>query len=371
MSVWHVNGQWQIKYGRNTAPSLWSGSIKLVNLVHVGLVQVWGQCYETEKCSIASSGVQWLTCAPLDKIKCGNWKRFKNTTWPKSRKRSSYFVWFWAGVMQSTSQPQKCPVIHKYHLEYELCLNVFSGHCTSYQLFTIYNSSHVKVRFGRSHTKAWTWRFQRVKLQGRWSVVLLHSPTLIQQSAATTQLLNVPVNTHKGNLAYKPSHVTVLSGERWEERKPMKSGPTWQTWDVQYVSGGRCFWIWEISVDYSSKNGTFLHPETISTNWLAVYLKEKGKCLPNILKQKYRHFFLTYSRPWHALHCLLCICNSDLPTTTFSTKEVFFAFYSLYRIPTGALFRPLLLRCVHTYISSSPSDTKPGCISHILEKRGT
>lgn len=117
--------------------------------------------------------------------------------------------------MQSTSQPQKCPVIHKYHLEYELCLNVFSGHCTSYQLFTIYNSSHVKVRFGRSHTKAWTWRFQRVKLQGRWSVVLLHSPTLIQQSAATTQLLNVPVNTHKGILAYKPSHVTVLSGERW------------------------------------------------------------------------------------------------------------------------------------------------------------
>lgn len=81
------------------------------------------------------------------------------------------------------------------------------------------------------------------------------------------------------------------------------------------------------------KNGTFLNPETISTNWLAVYLKEKGKCLPHILKQKYRHifFFLTNSRPWHALHCLLCICNSDLPTTRFSTKEVFFCV--LFLIP--------------------------------------
>lgn len=59
-------------------------------------------------------------------------------------------------------------------------------------------------------------------------------------------------------------------------------------------------------------------------NVLAVYLNKKGKCLSHTHKQKYRHNSLTSSRPWHALHCLLWICNSDSPTTRFSTKKRFF-----------------------------------------------
>lgn len=83
----------------------------------------------------------------------------------------------------------------------------------------------------------------------------------------------------------------------------------------------------------NKKNGTFLHSETISTNWLAVYLKEKGKCLPHTLKQKYRHYFLTSSRPWHALHCLLWILTY-LPQDSVQKSFFFFAFCPLYQIQT-------------------------------------
>ena len=55
------------------------------------------------------------------------------------------------------------------------------------------------------------------------------------------------------------------------------------------------------------KNGTFLDLETIPTNAVAACLKEKGKYLPHIPKQKYRHNFFDMFKTLHALHCLLCI----------------------------------------------------------------
>lgn len=87
-----------------------------------------------------------------------------------------------------------------------------------------------------------------------------------------------------------------------------------------------------------------------STNWLAVYLKEKGKCLPHTLKQKYRHYFLTSSRPWHALHIAYfgSVILTYLPQDSVQ-KSLFFCILSI--IPeTRTLFCPLLLSCVHTYI---------------------
>lgn len=142
-------------------------------------------------------------------------KLFKNTTWPKSGQNTVWYLgWFYLDRHHAVNLPTlKMP--SGSHLS---AFIPFVSHCvmlvncTSY--YTIYNSSYITVKFGRSHTKAWTWRFQRVKLQGRWSVVLLHSPTLSQQSAATTQLFIVPVNTQTGKLAYKSPHNTALRGKR-------------------------------------------------------------------------------------------------------------------------------------------------------------
>ena len=50
--------------------------------------------------------------------------------------------------------------------------------------------------------------------------------------------------------------------------------------------------------------------ETVSTDWQYI-LKRKANAY-NTLKQKYRHYFFPNSRPWHALHCLIWICNSHL-----------------------------------------------------------
>lgn len=145
--------------------------------------------------------------------------------------------------------------------------------------------------------------------------------------------------------------------------------------------GGKCFWIWQnVFCWIIIKKWHFAPSETMSFNWLAVYLKEKGKCLPHTLKQKYRrYFFLTSSRPWHALHFLLWTCNSDLPTTRFNTKSVlfvcffcfcFFAFCPLYQMQI--LFSTLFLSCVHTYILHCIiRSVWPGCILIHLGKRGT
>lgn len=69
---------------------------------------------------------------------------------------------------------------------------------------------------------------------------------------------------------------------------------------------------------------SFQRPFSTYTNCLAVYLKEKGKRLPHTLKKEYRHNFLTSSRPWHALRCLLWICNYSPQDSV--QKKIFFFF---------------------------------------------
>lgn len=67
-----------------------------------------------------------------------------------------------------------------------------------------------------------------------------------------------------------------------------------------FAWGGRFVWMWDSCSENHKKNGTFpLIQRMSSTKCLAVYLKEKGKCLPHTLRQKYRHYFW---QPWHALH---------------------------------------------------------------------
>lgn len=63
--------------------------------------------------------------------------------------------------------------------------------------------------------------------------------------------------------------------------------------------------------------------KTISTDWQYI-LKRKANA-HNTLKQKYRHyfFFSTSSRPWHALHCLIWICNSHLLIMNSGQKTFF------------------------------------------------
>lgn len=191
---------------------------------------------------------------------------------------------------------------------------------------------------------------KRVKLQGRWSVILLHSPTLFQQSAATTQLFIVPVNTYTGSFAYNPSLNTALRGKMWEEREPMKCGSIWQQWDIYCMLAEANVSDWEIFVIRNQKMALFSIQRLFftCTNWLAVYFKEKGKRLPHTLKKEYRHNFLTSSRPWHALCCLLCICNYSPQDSVQNVFFFFFAFCPLYQIQTRALFTPLLLSCVYT-----------------------
>lgn len=181
--------------------------------------------------------------------------------------------------------------------------------------------------------------FQRVKLQGRWSVVLLHSPTWSQQSAATTQ----PVGCTCEQVASPMNLHTILL---WEERDK-RTHEMWANMaEMRYilnVRGGKWFWIWIVWLIRNKKWHFSPLRDHVYQRTGSIF-EEKGKCLLHTLKQKYRHYFLTSSRPWHALHCLLWICSFDSPTTRFSTKEDFFAFCSFYQIQT--LFFILL----HTYI---------------------
>lgn len=64
----------------------------------------------------------------------------------------------------------------------------------------------------------------------------------------------------------------------------------------------------------------------LPTDWQYIW-KRKANAYHIPLSKSTDTIFLTSSRPRHALHCLLWICNSDLPTTRFSTKKVFFLYF--------------------------------------------
>lgn len=177
----------------------------------------------------------------LSKFK-NHWKWFENTTWPKPGKNTVlYFGWFYLGRHHAVDLPtSKMPCDSHISALIPLVPQCVL-YCTSYN--TIYNSSYIK--FGRSHTKAWTWRFQRVKLQGRWSVVLLHSPTLSQQSAATTQLV-MYLWIHRQVTSPTNPHTILLSKE-WDKKtgSPWKLGKYGRD-EIYTVCLRRCLWIWEI-----------------------------------------------------------------------------------------------------------------------------
>lgn len=198
-------------------------------------------------------------------------------------------------------------------------------------------TSNLNAKFGHSHTKAWAWRVQTVKLQGRWTVVLLHSPKVNSQ-----QQQHMFVYLQTGNLTHQSRH-TVLAIKRvgcqldeCAERK--------YTQYVQYdPTQGLKMRKWHFSLS-----------ETVSTDWQYI-LKRKANA-HNTLKQKYRHYFSTSSRPWHALHCLIWICSSHVLTmnsgqTSFfnsmiAISTVLHVFLATHLLPIFRLYTVCLTRLI-------------------------
>lgn len=121
-------------------------------------------------------------------------------------------------------------------------------------------TSNLNAKFGHSHTKAWVWRLQTVKLQGRWTVVLLHSPKVNSQ-----QQQHMFVYLQTGNLTHQSRH-TVLAikrvGCQLDECAERKY--------TQYV---QC----DPTLGLKMRKWHFSLSETVFYQ-LAVYFKEKGKC---------------------------------------------------------------------------------------------
>lgn len=140
-----------------------------------------------------------------------------------------------------------------------------------------------------------------VKLQGRWTVVLLHSPKVNSQ-----QQQHMFLYLQTGNLTHRSRQPVPRNKTSWMWAE-------WMCWDKIYTICSIC--------GLKMRKWHFSLSETVSTNWQYI-LKRKANA-HNTLKQKYRHYFSTSSRPWHALHCLIWICSSHLLIMNSGQKYFF------------------------------------------------
>lgn len=94
------------------------------------------------------------------------------------------------------------------------------------------------------------------------------------------------------------------------------------------------------------KNGTFQHSETVFYIYQltgSIFERERQTFTTHPW-ERVQTQFLTSSRPWHALRCLLWICNYS-PQGSVKKKIFFFFLHSVlsYQIQMRALFASLLL----------------------------
>lgn len=159
----------------------------------------------------------------------------------------------------------------------------------------------------------------------------------------------------------------MRGGREWPrlERRPLQAGRG------RNVRGSG-------STGGDKENGTFLtFQRPFFRNCLAVYLKEKGKRLQHTLKQKYRCYFFFFYRqvPDPGMHYVAYFGSaiSDLPTTRFSTKSLFFfIFFFAFSPPKPfqCLFaiHPQRTHCNLPLLIYMFKSTCSGCILIHLEK---
>ncbi len=158
----------------------------------------------------------------------------------------------------------------------------------------------------------------------------------------------------------------------------MKFGQTRQRWVIHWFLEeailNMTVFCWLIF-----KNGTFLHSEIIFTHWLAVYLKEKGKCLPHTQKQQHRRYFWQVHDPgMHYISYFGPVILTYLPQD--SVQKLFFCILSILPYANFVLYtfsqlctylHPLLYIQVHlTRLHLSTSwKTRHLVFSHMTSKK--
>lgn len=156
-----------------------------------------------------------------------------------------FLIWF--GIMQSF----RSPALHISASKPFVPQRLLWVNCTPYN--TIYNVSYLNVKLGHSHTKAWTWRVQRVKLQVGWSVFLLHSPIFMSTVSSNNTTLNCTCEeTNRFPRLQTPSHHCAR-----QERRPTITGQIWHTRDTLYAGGGEHFWAWQLFCWFNFKTWHF------------------------------------------------------------------------------------------------------------------
>lgn len=173
-----------------------------------------------------------------------------------------------------------------------------------------------------------------VKLQGRWSVVLLHSPKVNsqQQQQHNSALCLSTQEEGRGGGGGHPNTI-LLSGEDTRRRSPMRGGREWPRQDTVSSSGRQSLDMRRVWVDWRWKRkwhfSQFSETIFFATVWQYIWKRKANAYNTPLSKSTDAIFFFSFIDKFKILACTTLL-TLDLQFLTYlpqdSVQKVFFFF---------------------------------------------